>query len=63
MRKNLKIFLLFNIIVLIIISGIYLVKFIKETNKDTYGLSYTFTLSPSSNFNNINIVSVIKGGK
>ena len=43
-------------------SGLLIGK-IKETNKDTYGLSYTFTLSPASNFNNINIVSVIKGGK
>ena len=43
-------------------SGLLIGK-IKEKNKDTYGLSYTFTLSPASNFNNINIVSVIKGGK
>ena len=43
-------------------SGLLIGK-IKETNKDTYGLSYTITLSPASNFNNINIVSVIKGGK
>lgn len=43
-------------------SGLLIGK-IKEANKDKYGLSYTFSLSPASNFNNINIVSVIKGGK
>ena len=35
----------------------------KDAKKDTYGLSYIITLTPSTYFNNINIVSVIKGDK
>ena len=43
-------------------SGLLIGK-IKDAKKDTYGLSYIITLTPSTNFNNINIVSVIKGDK
>ena len=43
-------------------SGLLIGK-IKDAKKDTYGLSYIITLTPSTNFNNINVVSVIKGDK
>lgn len=43
-------------------SGLLIGK-IKDAKKDTYGLSYVITLTPSVNFNNINIVSIIKGDK
>lgn len=36
---------------------------VKSIQKDTYGISYIIRLKPSVNFNDINIVSVIKGAK
>ncbi len=43
-------------------SGLLIGK-IKDVSKDTYGLSYIIKLTPSVDFNNINIVSIIKGDK
>lgn len=43
-------------------SGLVIGK-IKDIKKDTFGISNTIIISPSVNFNNINIVSVVVGDK
>lgn len=43
-------------------SGLIIGK-VKDIKKDTFGISYNLIISPSVDFNNLNIVSVIKGDK
>lgn len=43
-------------------SGLIIGK-VKDIKKDTFGISYNLIITPSVDFNNLNIVSVIKGDK